>query len=51
MNEANKKLEKLYKLTLIEEQRRLTENEVKTYLEIVDYCSLNKIEIDFAINI
>jgi len=44
-------LDELYKLTQIEEERELTESETKRYVEIVDYCHQNDIEIDFGINI
>lgn len=44
-------LNELYKLTQIEDERCLTDVETQRYLEIVEYCELNEIDIDFAINL
>jgi hypothetical protein len=49
MNE--KLLDELYKLTQIEEERELTTKERKRYVDIVDYCHDNEIEIGFGVNI
>jgi hypothetical protein len=45
------RIAELYKLTLIEEERYLTDEETRRYLDIVEYCEVNEIEIDFGINI
>ena len=51
MSEKLKKalLDDLYQLTLIEEERPLTEEESKNYLMIVNFCQEHDIEIDFGI--
>lgn len=45
-----KLLDELYKLTQIEEHRRLTTGEVFRYMEIVTILQDSNIEIPFAIN-
>lgn len=44
-------LEELYRLTLIEEERTLTDSEIERYVVIVDFCHKNNIPIEFGIMI
>ncbi|HDR7922187.1 hypothetical protein [Bacillus paranthracis] len=48
---SEKLLDELYELTKIEsnDERKLTEIEAKRYMEIVEYCQENNIEIPFGI--
>ncbi|MGG4105203.1 hypothetical protein AAXB25_14900 [Paenibacillus lautus] len=48
---SEKLLDELYSLTLIEEERDLTEIESKRYLEIYEILKENNIDIEFGINI
>lgn len=44
-------LDELYKLTLIEQEGALHEDERKRYVEIVEVCQSKNIEIPFGIEI
>ncbi|MDX5853619.1 hypothetical protein SIM22_05815 [Bacillus cereus group sp. BfR-BA-01363] len=48
---SEKLLDELYELTKIEfnDERKLTKIEAKRYMEIVEYCQENNIEIPFGI--
>lgn len=50
MQNTDNMLNELYKLTQIEKYLPLTEEEKQRYVEIVDFCRDNNIEIDFGIN-
>lgn len=46
-----KLLDELFDLTLIEDERKLTEKESERYIELVEVLHNNNIHIDFGINI
>lgn len=48
---SEKLLDELYELTKIEfnDERKLTKIEEKRYMEIVEYCQENNVEIPFGI--
>ncbi|MEX0598490.1 MAG: hypothetical protein WD512_18555 [Candidatus Paceibacterota bacterium] len=48
MLDENMILNELYDLTLLEQQRELTEKECIRYLQLVDTCHENNFPIDFA---
>lgn len=51
MENEEKLLDELYELTQIEGERQLTKDEIDRYIEIVNYCHKNDIEIPFGIAI
>lgn len=51
MDKNQKLLDELYQLTLKEERTQLTDEQIKRYIELVDYFQGNAIEIPFGINI
>ena len=45
----SRKLDELYSLTIIEQQRSLTRNESDRYVKIVDFLRDNNVPIEFGI--
>lgn len=48
--EQPEQVDELYALTLVEEERGLTQDERIRYVDLVQYCRVKDIEIPFGIN-